>query len=103
MTVLMNDKLNRSHDYEISRKTALALGLDWSHFHENTSTYPDDDPEGKCRRKKTKRTVYIFLIFRYNDSNNNGVLFIGIFGFKFNSIFWFIEKDLGLCCSMVIL
>lgn len=47
MTVLFNDKWNRDDNYDISRKTALALGLDWSHFHEHTSTHPDHDPEGK--------------------------------------------------------
>lgn len=47
MTVLCNDKVNRNDNYDISRKTALALGLDWSHFHENTSSHPDNDPEGE--------------------------------------------------------
>lgn len=47
MTVLLNDKINSNDNYDVSRKTALAFGLDWSHFHEYTSTHPDNDPEGK--------------------------------------------------------
>ncbi|CAH1115193.1 unnamed protein product [Psylliodes chrysocephalus] len=34
-------------NFDVSRKTALALGLDWQHLHKNTSLKLQDDPDGK--------------------------------------------------------
>ncbi|KAJ8957601.1 hypothetical protein NQ314_006527 [Rhamnusium bicolor] len=48
MTVLLNDKyFNKKENYDLSRKTALAFGLDWQHFYQNASTSAQDDPAGK--------------------------------------------------------
>ncbi|KAG5884411.1 hypothetical protein JTB14_007009 [Gonioctena quinquepunctata] len=46
--VLMNDTFWRDDDdFDLSRKTALALGLDWQHLHEKGSISREKDPEGK--------------------------------------------------------
>ncbi|XP_072377468.1 uncharacterized protein [Diabrotica undecimpunctata] len=43
-----NDKfLNSESNYDVSRKTATALGLEWRHFHHEASIKHDHDPEGK--------------------------------------------------------
>lgn len=48
ITVLLNDKyFDKEENYDISRKTALAFGLDWQHIHWKASTVIHNDPEGK--------------------------------------------------------
>nr|XP_023016753.1 uncharacterized protein LOC111506052 [Leptinotarsa decemlineata] len=48
VVVLINDKFWREDDYyDLSRKTALALGLDWQHFHAKAAANQQDDPEGR--------------------------------------------------------
>lgn len=37
--------------YDISRKTALALGLDWQHFSSKASIASHKDPEGNQNSK----------------------------------------------------
>lgn len=46
LTVVTINDWSSMENFETTRKTASAFGLDWQHFHSDLSTAMDADPEG---------------------------------------------------------